>query len=354
MAGDVTVKVMRLALPQSEIYCTHDLVHTALQKSVATSHLMRKQFPTKVELQRICKEFRLGTFVSTPKDFGGMFNLNWRIHTSTGDYAVRVMSGYVTPSHLQYTHKVIFTLHKAKIPVSIPLINKQGKRYLRLRARQVQVTPFVNGQVYAGTARHIYSSGRMLRRFHHALKYTSPGPKPRWSNYPARRVMTRGLERIKVLGTSSQYATVRRLYHQVINEWTNVNRNLPTTVIHNDWHMWNQLYKPSGDVCSVLDFDFVQRGERLLDVGYALWMICTFKPTRKLARHFLRGYGKLRPQEYRALPTAIALASLYNLCSSALMTLSRRRFHNAFKCQVPFLNRTLSPVGKQAIYTLYK
>ena len=50
-------------------------------------------------------------------------------------------------------------------------------------------------------------------------------------------------------------------------------------MIRGDWHPWNQLYSNDGTVKCIMDFDFIQRAERVHDVVYALWAILSNKET---------------------------------------------------------------------------
>lgn len=165
--------------------------------------------------------------------------------------------------------------------------------------------------------------------------------------------MKQGLARLTRYGLTSQYEVVVRLYTRIVRLWRKVRPNLPTTIIHGDWHFWNQLYAPNGEVRCVLDFDFMQRGERLLDVGKALWQLLSKSNTRHSARYFLTGYGQLTAQEYRALPITVAVASLYELCTTPLMKEPIKAFRYAFRHQVPFLRWLLSRNGIQTVRSLY-
>lgn len=330
-----------------------DATHVAFRRVSQVEHPMSKHYPSSAALEQICKAFRLGRYVSTKRRLGGMFNVNLEIRTTKGTYVVRVMSGYATARHLDYVRRVMHALRKAGVPVVLPLNLRNGRHYATLGGRYVQVTRYIHAYRYGGHPTQIMSSGRVLRRFHDALKSSPRGPKPEWSNYPSSVVMKQGLARVKRYGLTTQYNVVLRLYQRIMRLWRKIHPNLPISIVHGDWHFWNQLFTPNGKVCCVLDFDFMQRGERLVDVGKALWHLLSNSHTRHLAGYFLKGYGPLTAQEYRALPIAIAVASLYELCTTPMRAKPIRAFQYAFRRQVPFLRWLLSRNGIQTVRSLY-
>lgn len=313
---------------------------------------MYKRFPTPDELRQICRTFHIGQYISTGRQLGGLFNTNLQIETSHGKYVVRVMSAYATASHLAYVIRSMRVLRRGRVPVVLPLKTKHGKYYSKLGNRYVQVARFINAISYEGEAAQIYSSGHMLRRLHRVGKTLPRGPKPMWSNKPSRTTMKRGLARLKQFKLLTEYTVVLGLYQQIEALWSKYRRHLPQTIIHGDWHLWNQLYTRDGEVCCVLDFDFMQRGERLLDVGQALWTLLSNPRTRRLATQFLKGYGPLTSHEKRALPTAIAMASLYALCTTPLMKDPILAFRYAYVRQVPFLRWLFSRNGQLTVRRL--
>jgi Ser/Thr protein kinase RdoA (MazF antagonist) len=71
------------------------------------------------------------------------------------------------------------------------------------------------------------------------------------------------------------------------------------------------LYKRNGEVCCVMDFDTLQRGERVFDVAYALYFYLIQHGDVALGRGFLKGYGSLTEEEITVLPILIARVGLY-------------------------------------------
>lgn len=148
---------------ETEINRQNPFSHVALRKALQVEHPMLKHYPTRAELQRVCKEFQIGRYVSMHGRLGGMFNANVGIRTTKGYFVVRVMSGYATAQHLNYVTRVMYHLLKARVPVVFPLKHQSGRRYATLGPRYVQVTQLVQARSYQGHPSQIMASGRVLR-----------------------------------------------------------------------------------------------------------------------------------------------------------------------------------------------
>jgi Ser/Thr protein kinase RdoA (MazF antagonist) len=150
--------------------------------------------------------------------------------------------------------------------------------------------------------------------------------------------------------SQSQRARARRLYEMVMTEWKRYSdTQLPQTVIHGDWHFLNSLYDEVGDIKAVLDFDFAARAERLHDVAYALWILLSQPALRTMARSFLEGYGVLTKQEEELLPTAIARAALFFVCTASFVPNPARELEVQLAKQEPFIEWACSPDGRRFI-----
>jgi Ser/Thr protein kinase RdoA (MazF antagonist) len=319
----------------------------------AIEHPHDKYVPTARETTHLCDEFRIGKLISVGRDLGGLLNKNLLIETTKGQYAVRVMSAYARSRHIEFTQNVLRTLHHSGVPVVFPVQSTSGKFYTRLNGRKVQITPYIKANRFSGDRRQIYSSGRMQRKFHQALKHMEKGPTPIWSNYPSSRVIQKGLNQVNEYRhhlSSYDLKTVHKLHDRVMDKWSRIDKgSLRTTIVHCDWHLWNQLYTSKGDVCCILDFDSVQRRERVHDVGYSLWSLFSHEHLRNSAGDFLRGYKRLHDDEYHILPLVMARASLFSLCTASLMTRPVESFYITYKVQEPLLKWVLSREGQEKI-----
>ena len=311
-----------------------------------------KIVPSAEDIRRVCKRYHVGKLIAVHGGLGGLLNVNLKVETTGGMYALRVLSGFATEEHVEFTLRVIGILREAAIPALQPLRTPTGSSFVRWNDRLIMLTPFVEGHEFRSRVGQARASGEMLRRVHDALSDVEDGPKPGWSNYPSAAIMGEGLSRLSEMRLSSgQVSEARRLRDSVMSRWRTVCRDLPTTIIHGDWHPGNQLYTDCRVIC-ILDFDFIQRAERLHDVAYALWSLLTGNPSRSLSRTFLEGYGPLEENERAALPHAIARAALFFVCAASFTSNPDEELEVQLQRQGPLIEWLLSSSGVDSISRL--
>ncbi|WAH39335.1 phosphotransferase enzyme family protein [Alicyclobacillus dauci] len=309
------------------------------------------------DIELICSEYRLGEPTIIHRDIGGGFNANVKVETLTGIYVIRFLSKCTTSEHISYENEVLKMLKRSGVPVVIPLRNRRGRSTSKLHGHFVQVTPFIDAIAFDVSPEQVWSSGHTFRRFHKILEGFKDGPVPLWSHYPSKRILRTGLSRLQELQDElslERLSEVRRIYEVIRHGWKKgTYRNpLSTTIIHGDWHFWNQLYTEDGDVCCVLDLDFIQRAERVQDLGYTLWNIFAIFSTDSgvdICHNFLNGYGKLPRDEVKMLPLAVAKSALFFICSTAFRKNVVSKFNFHFDRQLPIIEWMLSSEGQDTI-----
>jgi len=315
-----------------------------------------KHIPSSNEIQTICDEFDIGDIFEIYGDLGGLFNVNLKIETNKGLYVIRIHSGLATKEHLDYQQSIMSILKSHDIPVLTLITTKDRRNYSYYKDRFVQINPYVKGNKFSNNLIQIFSSGKMLCKIHKALADIKAGPLPKWSNYPSNRILIEGLNKLKNMKDNLTKEEIRRadnLYKKVMNKWWGIKINLPETVIHGDWHPWNQLYSNDGTVKCIMDFDFIQRAERVHDVAYALWAILSNKDTYYLGEGFLQGYNELAYEEKSILPIAIARASLFFICTAPFTSNPIIEFRDQILKQEPFIDWVLLK-GKEKIKKMCK
>ncbi len=252
--------------------------------SFAESSPFHKQVPPVEDVRRILKRYDIGELVAVHGGLGGCLNVNLKVQTTGGMYVVRVLSGFAIEEHIEFTLQVIGFLRDEGIPALDPLKTPDGCPFVGWNDRLIMLTPFIAGRPFMSRVRQARASGEMLRRMHDALVDVEDGPRPGWSNYPSEEIMDEGLSRLAGMRLPSQQVQeARRLHELVMTRWRTVSRDLPMTIIHGDWHPGNQIFT-DGRVTCILDFDFIQRAERLHDLGYALWSLLPGNSSRSLSR----------------------------------------------------------------------
>ncbi len=325
------------------------------KNSFPPDHPLRRHIPDTEQIIGFCREYGLGELLNVDGELGGLFNVNLKIMTTSGRFVIRVMSGLADEAHIRYTERLISVLREAGVPALAPLNDRSGRSYSIWNGRIVQVAPFVDGISFNRTPHQAESSGRMLRKMHDALVHEKAGPLPRWSNYPSKSILEEGMNLLRTFDDGINQADksrVYRLYDRVMERWNGAERILPQTIIHGDWHPWNQLYDNNGDICCVMDFDFMQRAERIHDAAYALWAMLPDPSLKELAGPFLRGYGRMTPEESELLPAAVARASLFFVCTASFTPDPAHELQTQLTKQEPFIEWILSEDGGKSIRSL--
>jgi Ser/Thr protein kinase RdoA (MazF antagonist) len=266
------------------------------------------------ELKRVCKEFRIGALQEVEDLLGGGYvNANLKIRTSKGKFVFRIFLKDVEKERLQYAYSIVSKLSKEGVPALLPLLNTGGLSYTRYKEFVVQITPFVEAAPFKWLPSQAYNSGKMLCRMHRTLFAVEESPTSTgiYQYYQLAPLSIR--ERLKEEGhilPSHEGSTIDDFY-RILNKHVIETSILPKTIIHGDWNPWNQLFKENHEVHCFMDFDTLQRGERVFDVAYALYFFLIQQRNEEVARTFLKGYGCLTDQEINVLPFLIARIGMY-------------------------------------------
>ncbi|MFH5186181.1 phosphotransferase [Paenibacillus sp. TAB 01] len=302
------------------------------------------------ELERICRRFGLGEWIGSSGKLNGSYNVNVKIKTTEGRYVVRYLNDSCSEEHLNYLQSLLLHIQAEGIQVPVPLTDEEGNCFIREDGKKIQVTPFVKGGGFKCRLGQVSSCAGTLRRFHQALEHYKPGPQPAWSFCQNDDYFTAAYRRLKQMPDipKLQLSEAKLLGDSILEQWDRAQADLPATVIHGDWHFWNQCY--SGDeVSCVMDFDFVQAGPRLFDVAYSLWVIYLLLPhhAAEFDRCFLMGYGQLTPEEQAMLPVAVSRIGLFFLFHSAYSSHPGEKWKRQYERQVRLLYWMRSEGGQR-------
>lgn len=295
-------------------------------------------FRTTVEW--VCRHFSLGELLGEAIKLRGSFNINVKIRTRKGSYVIRFVNSSVREEHLQYVSRLLDVLPEEEIPVLRPLTDDQGASTIHHEGQRIQVTPFVRGRGFRCQEQQVRASAGMLGKFHRLLRDMEPGPVPDWSFYRSTGYLSDTILQLHSLPgiPAEELSRTAYLMEQTVKQYDEAEPMLPRSIIHGDWHFWNQRYLLN-EVNCVMDFDFVQHGVQLFDVAYSLWVIYLLLPqySDTFDAAFLSGYGELSEEEIRALPAALSRISLFFLCQAAYAPDPAAKWKRQFKRQMPFL-----------------
>jgi Ser/Thr protein kinase RdoA (MazF antagonist) len=306
-------------------------------------------------IERFCDIFHLGELERVHGRIGGSFNVNIKFETEDGLFILRKLNHRITEDRLRHIRQILSVLSREDVPVLFPLTSPRGEYYARVSGSLLQAFPFIEGDSFACQEEQVAASAHMLSRFHRALEAADPGPLPHWSFYRNSAYYFEAFEQLKGLSgiSSSDLALAEKWADCVLQVWEENEEVLPATIVHGDWHFWNQIYR-GGNIMTVLDFDYIQSNKRILDVAYALWVIYMLLPqySRSFDCSFMNGYGALQETEQSLLAAAVSRISLFFLCQSAHSPNPAEKWKDQFKKQAPLLEWLHSAEGKKRMQDL--
>ncbi|WP_018754269.1 phosphotransferase enzyme family protein [Paenibacillus terrigena] len=308
---------------------------------------MGTSLPTDVlfALKMISDSFPVGKLKGVGRKLGGSYNLNIKIETSKGEFVARIMNRSNRVEHLNYVQTVLANLTEQGLPVLNPILTQEGEAFISFNDKLLQVTPFVRAETFQNSPKQVAASARMLSTFHQAIQFPQSGPEPVWSfNRPSDYYSNALADLKRIPGIPShQLSEAEKLAEDIMATWNQSQKDLPSAIIHGDWHFWNQLYKDN-EVYSIMDFDFMEHGKRIHDIAYSMWVIYIILPkyTKGFDELFIKEYIGLTEEEVSILPVAIARVSLFFLCQSAYAANPEEKWRRHFRKQIPLIRWLLS------------
>ncbi len=278
---------------------------------------------TKEEIEWVCEEHQLGRLVKvigSPKS--GNVNGIIFIHTVKGKFAIRFISFTTTKERIDYLESVLKALNKGGVPVLRAVKTKHLDYFSITNDQYIQVYPYVSGYKFMYIKQQIEANARMLSQLHQTLATHEQGPLPDLYIYPNLNNLTNKLQILEEnnkLIANQTLSRIKFLYTAIEKQWNYYEPTyLPKTIIHDDWHPWNMIYKANGSIAAIFDYDYMQQGERIYDVAYALYYLNKrSKATNfKQLQLFLSSYGDLNETEKTILPLVIAKVALFNILFS--------------------------------------
>ena len=309
--------------------------------------------PSLEQIMDICSQYDIGELLSVAEVIPNTANINIKLLTKKGEFVIKIFTS--VPQRFDFILNTLEKLKRNSLPVLLPIKNKKGQNYSKFGSKLLQVTEFSHGYPFIFDEMQARSSGVTLRRFHKILSDTNNPVKPKASLYPSSSIIKKGihaLERMKGEIPKERICLVNTLYCKVIDKWETKSKHLPKTIIHGDWHQGNQLYDQMGEVCCIMDFDYMARAERIFDVAYALWCFRINTESINIAKSFMQGYGALSREEISLLPLELARINYFFICSSGLSPNPKHELDNQYRLQYPFMMWALSKDGENIIKRL--
>lgn len=234
------------------------------------------------------------------------------MESGSGPLFLRINEGKVRDA-VQREAAIVEYLSARGVSTPMPLLARDGQRFAVFGASFASVFPWVDGQVLSregvGSVQAA-SVGRALAELHlkgsqfsdHRAGRYEPDEIARRLGGIVRRNDSRLTAAVELLSLELRTLEIERQGH------------VPLGLIHGDLFIDNVLFKPSGEVAALIDFEQASWGRLAYDVAVTLLAFTygkdDFRSDR--VRAFLDAYRTVRPplpEESKAFPTELRFAA---------------------------------------------
>ncbi|MCT8140356.1 phosphotransferase [Anaerobacillus sp. CMMVII] len=271
-------------------------------------------------IEWVCEKHKLGRLKKI-KGYPRNGNINGIIiiRTQKGKYVIRCLTIKTNSERINYIEEILSRLKKEGVPV-LRAIKTIEDQYFSIKDDIIiQVYPYIFGYDFIFNRNQVEANAMTLAKFHRALSSFNSGPLPEVFIYPTLENLDMKIQVLSMSNNNVSNYTVSRivsLFNAINQHWQKFcPSNLPKTIIHDDWHPWNMLYYSDGSIAAILDYDYIQDGERIYDIAYALYYFYKRAPgdKHKLIKLFIKSYGELLEIEKTVLPIVVAKVALFNI-----------------------------------------
>jgi len=221
-------------------------------------------------IERVLGRWRVGTPLDARTLTSGLMNLNWRVETDRGTYALKRVSD-VDRRTLRAQHRVVAALADAGIPVPVPLRTRRGGTHAVLDGDRYVLHPWVAGRHRGGldlSPGECVALGRRLAELHATLARLMPPvqqscyvPTPRAEDSLITIERLLEVARTREDRDSFDDLVERRLLERgVLLSRLSGHRPpeadaMDTGYVHGDFHSLNLLFDDAGELAAILDWD---------------------------------------------------------------------------------------------------
>ncbi len=252
----------------------------------------------------------------------GVLNQCFELKTLKDKLFGKIINQQKPKDHLLAEVKFAQILKKEKIPAQGIIFNLKGEIYTETPYGTLMCYEFILGNCFKYTDKKIISGAQTQARLHQ-LDLSSLekmlDPSDLTEEIPLlinnlKNVLESGINPERILSN-----TVLKL-----NNYSQFKIQSKTKPIHADYHPGNLLFSDSGEIAGVLDFDYLQMGKKIYDLGASLTYFFRappkdqFEPERAkiVFDKYLSAYQKIRiiqENEIDAIPRMMILRLADNL-----------------------------------------
>jgi len=288
------------------------------------------------KVESLLQNYSVGNLISFSATGGGTANLNLVIRTESGKFFLRRRNPkYCSPEQISFDHRLMEHLSARGIPGPLPLKTKSGATFVRSGGEIFELHRFIEGEQHdRNSADQIRIAGVMLARFHIATRDFDTRGEKKLPRLDSPDLIREGIREASENLPADEKELVRYLLFETsliegalpdALYW-----NLPSFVIHGDYHPANILFR-GGEIVGIFDLDWASSQPRCRDIADGLMFFAArresdidgadiFSLTQAMQfdvermRIFLDGYRELlpiSPLEIEALPAFMRARWLY-------------------------------------------
>ncbi len=210
-------------------------------------------------------------------DLGGTYNLNLRLSIDHSDVVLRVYRPWVSPERLAATQALRAALHRRGLPALPPIPTASGAMAITVDDRLVELEAWRPDDGGTTTLDRLLAAADLLGRLHDGLRAITPDVPfvaAPVSNDLSPAVFADWLARTRGAVGSAPRTEPSRLALWATNEAAAIAESAraiprgsrPRQLVHGDYGHENVRF--TGSVATaIVDFDFVEVGERIADVA---------------------------------------------------------------------------------------
>ncbi len=254
--------------------------------------------------------------------YNGSSNMNWKVHTSNGDYVLKRMPMHHPEKFIEFQNWLSSKLAETKIPFKPNVFTKSGDTVLVHNSYLWQLRPYVNGRFHKlGDRNDTKSCINVLLKLHSMDVDKNNNDTIEdfvyWTNEGEKK-LKRSTEIIRKFVDNHTLSRMTKHYAALIKRSSESGyqmMNLKNVINHGDFHSRNLIFNDDG-LSAVIDWDNSKIGPRVSDFAKAFYLLSrcmhnSFAINVGMAERFLAQYhnvAKLTKEEIHLIPLILGVA----------------------------------------------
>lgn len=237
------------------------------------------------EIKRVLNFYDLGQLRTTCRVEQGVINDNWIVETVRGRYFLKRRHPDLKNAELIYAqHELIQHLRHSGFPAPAIIPNRRGETLLILDGEFYEIQEFIEGKPYEQTNEaHFIAAATTLGFYHAYVQNFTSKALCNVDRLYCPIILTSNLsiisKALKIRSGSHFADFIQALASHAMDLSSRLSscKQLPSLVIHGDYHAGNLIFK-NDDVVGVVDYDKARHQPRVVELAEALIYFASPKP----------------------------------------------------------------------------